>query len=192
MAKRNRTGNLRRMEADAQALEAKRTDALAAFLAADFRGAVVAARSAVTVEMFTAYRNAYAVAAWYALPEGQVQGNTPSANDMLRVFAGLAVDTKTDDSAEGKALKAEVNFSDYVRNRSPHALAAEGKPKRGSASKVTAETFLKTVNRLVVKVKPSKAEPSKAVAILKAVKAWADAVATAHGQPQQERTGTNG
>ena len=186
MGKSKRTVSLRSLATGADSLKDSRAAALLAFIG--IRDAVVTARAAVTQAMFDAYTTAYKVGAWYALAETQIAGKVPSANDMLRVFAGLPSDTPSD----SKVLKAEVNFSDYVRNRSTFALDVAGKPSRGAA-KVTDETFLKTVTRLVGKVKPGKTKPGTALAIYKAVKDWSDRVTAAHsGAANLPATGTDG
>lgn len=186
MGKSKRTVSLRSLATGAESLKDARSAALAAFLG--MRDAVMAARSAVTREMFDAYTTAYKVGAWYSLAETDVAGKFPTANDMLRVFAGLPIDTPSD----SKVLKAEVNFSDYVRNRSPYALETAGKPgRKGNA--VTVDTFLKAVTRMVAKVKPGKADPGKALAIYKAVTDWAERVKLAHaGGADLAATGTDG
>lgn len=178
-------------------LEAARTVALKAFLSADFRTQVLAARSAVTPEMYRLYTNAYTVGAWYLMDKSLLRDpKSPKAADMLRAFAKLPTDTPDD----SKAFRAEVNFSDYVRNRSPHALKNAGATVPARKGRPTVDKVTASLTKALSKVNARKADPAKVNALLRVVQDFAAKVRKAqHAAKPTEtkptettRTGTDG
>jgi hypothetical protein len=122
----------------------------------------------ITRTVVLTYRAMWRKKAW-------VGGGYKSANSMFRVLLGISPDGKL--SKEDKErVKAEVNFSHYVRNNSPAALALSGKKRGGKGSPVTLESFAAYVEKATTAVKVSDRNGLTAAdLILAQVRNWYDA-----------------
>jgi len=176
MASKKRTQKLARLADVAAVLATNQADVFNSFTAifADVRER---RDNLVTPEVFKAYADVYRVNAWLA-----VEG-CKSANDMWRHLLNLPADTPNTDPR----VVAEKNFSDYVRLRSPIALATAGKAKRkqGKRKADTVQDVAEYLKATLPRLKPGKVDGKVVADIYATVRKWAELFATA-GQEQEQ------